>query len=229
MIYGYARISTKQQSIERQVRNIFREAPDALIYEESYTGTTNNRPEWKRLLNRLKMGDTVIFDSVSRMSRNAEEGIDTYFDLYNKGIRLVFLKEHYIDTDIYSEGIKDKVELQGTIEDELFKGINNYFRELAKQQIKIAFEQSEKEVQDLRIRTKEGMETARLNGKQIGGIKGSKYNVKKSVKAKKIIMKHSKDFNGNLNDKECMLLAQISNNTYYKYKKEIIPDENSYL
>ena len=46
-------------------------------------------------------GDTVVFDSVSRMSRNAEEGFSLYEDLYNKGIQLVFLKEHHIDTKTY--------------------------------------------------------------------------------------------------------------------------------
>lgn len=61
-----------------------------------------------------------------------------------------------------------KIELQGTDEDEIFKGLNNYFRKLAERQIRIAFEQAEKEVHDLHQRTKEGIETARLNGKQIG-------------------------------------------------------------
>ena len=52
-------------------------------------------------MKRLKAGDTVVFDSVSRMSRNAEDGWTLYESLYNKGINLVFLKEHHIDTDTY--------------------------------------------------------------------------------------------------------------------------------
>ena len=71
MTYGYARISTKQQSIERQIRNISAAFPDARIYREAYTGTKIERPEFEKLLKRLKSGDTVVFDSVSRMSRDA--------------------------------------------------------------------------------------------------------------------------------------------------------------
>ena len=98
-IYGYCRISTAKQSIDRQIRNIKAEYPTAHIVQEAYTGTSIFRPEWLKLYRVLKAGDTVVFDSVSRMSRNAEEGFALYDDLYHKGIRLVFLKEHHIDTE----------------------------------------------------------------------------------------------------------------------------------
>ncbi len=124
--------------------------------------------------------------------------------------------------------MKDKIELQGTDEDEIFKGLNNYFRKLAEKQIRIAFEQAEKEVQDLHQRTKEGIETARLNGKQIGQRPGNKLHVKKRGPAKEKIMKFSKDFNGNLSDPECIQLVGVSRNTYYKYKRELKIDINKY-
>jgi DNA invertase Pin-like site-specific DNA recombinase len=221
VVYGYCRISRKTQSIERQERNIKAEYPAAVIRQEAYTGTKIDRPEWNKLFNKVKAGDTIVFDSVSRMSRNADEGIKAYFELFDRGINLIFLKEHYIDTEIYSNNLKDKIELIGTDEDEIFKGINNYFRKLAEKQIRIAFEQAEKEVTDLHQRTKEGIETARLNGKQIGQPKGSKLTTKKSVAAKEIIKKHSKDFEGTLTDDEVIKLAGISRNSYYKYKREV--------
>ena len=70
-------------------------------------------------------------------------------------------------------------------------------------------------------RTKEGIETARLNGKQIGQKPGAKLTNKKSIEAKKLIQKHSKDFNGSLSDMDCMKLIGIARNTYYKYKREL--------
>lgn len=155
------------------------------------------------------------------MSRSADEGVETYFILYESGIQLVFLKEHYIDTAVYAENLRDKIELQGTDEDEIFKGLNNYFRKLAAKQIRIAFEQEEKEVNDLHQRTKEGIETARRKGKQIGQRPGNKLHVKKEAPAKNKIMQLSRDFNGTLSDKDCMKLIGISRNTYYKYKREI--------
>lgn len=220
-VYGYARISRPQQSIDRQIRNILKEYPSAILFQEAYTGRKMDRPEWIKLYKKVKAGDTIIFDSVSRMSRTADEGVKTYFELYERGVKLVFLKEHYIDTEVYAENIKDKIELQGTDEDEILKGLNNYFRKLAERQIRIAFEQAEKEVQDLRQKTKEGIETARLNGKQIGRKVGTKLNTKKAAQAKDIIRKHSKSFGGTLTDQEVISVAKISRNTYYKYKREI--------
>ena len=226
-IYGYCRISRKQQNIERQIRNIISEYPEAVIRQEAFTGTKINRPEWNKLYKTVKEGDTIVFDSVSRMSRNADEGVKTYFELLGRGVTLVFLKEHYIDTDTYLENSKDKIALTGSDEDEIFKGLNNYFRKLAEKQIRIAFEQAEKEVKDLHERTKEGIQTAKENGKQIGQVKGAKLKVKKAIKAKDIIKKHSRDFDGSLNDIDCMKIAGVSRNSFYKYKREIIDEINA--
>lgn len=221
-VYGYARISTKKQSIERQIRNITAQDPTAIIIQEVFTGTkTTGRKEWEKLLKQVKPGDTIIFDSVSRMSRNADEGIETYFKLVDQGVNLIFLKERYIDTDTYKNEIQDRIELTGTDEDEIFKGINNYFRKLAKKQIRIAFDQEEKEVMDLHQRTKEGIETARLNGKQIGRATGSKVTTKKSVEMKDKILKMAKEFGGNMTDKEVIETLKLARNTYFKYKREI--------
>ena len=101
MVYGYCRISRKQQSIDRQERNIRASFPDALIVKEAFTGTTQARPEWKRIISRAQPGDTIVFDSVSRMSRNAAEGFEEYQRLYNENISLVFLKEPHINTSVY--------------------------------------------------------------------------------------------------------------------------------
>lgn len=222
MIYGYCRISSKKQSIDRQVRNIRNEFPEAVIIEEVFTGTkTYERRKLQQLLRKVKPGDTVIFDSVSRMSRDAEEGFKLYEELYNKGINLVFLKEPHINTDTYKNTLASSVPLTDTEVDFILEGINKYLMALAKQQIKLAFLQAEKEVQDLRQRTREGLITAKLNGKQVGCVKGTKLTTKKSIEAKKQIRKYSKDFEGTLKDTEVMKLIGISRNSYYKYKREL--------
>ena len=221
MIYGYCRISTKSQSIERQIRNIKSAYPDAIIVQEAWTGTKMERPEWSKLFKGVKAGDQIVFDSVSRMSRNAQEGIDVYFQLFDRGVALTFLKESYIDTSVYKESLSDKIELMGTDEDLIFQGLNAYFRRLAERQIELAFQQAQKEVDDLHQRTKEGIETARLAGKQIGQQAGRKLHIKKADKAKEIILKHSRDFNGTLTDAEVMKLAGVARNTYYRYKREL--------
>lgn len=223
MIRGYARISRKTQNIERQIRNILEKYPDARIYQEAFTGTkVEGRKEFLKMLRDAEPGDTLVFDSVSRMARNAEDGTKLYFELYEKGIELVFLKEHYIDTKIYSSNMKDKIELTGEDEDLIFIGINNYFRKLAEKQIRIGFEQAQKEVDDLHQRTREGLETAKRSGKQIGQKKGATLHVKKKEPMQAEILKKSKDFHGSMTDADLIKVLGIARNTYYKYKKELV-------
>lgn len=225
-IYGYCRISTKQQNIERQERNITQAYPTAIIVNEIYTGTKiYGRKEFEKLLNKVKIGDTIVFDSVSRMSRDADEGFKLYEELYNKGISLVFIKEPHINTNTYKKAFENNIAMTGTSVDLILEGINKYLLALAKEQIKLAFEQSEKEVKDLRQRTREGIETARLNGKQIGQKQGAKLITKKSIQAKEQIKKYSKDFEGTLNDIDSMKLIGISRNSYYKYKKQLLEEQ----
>ena len=220
----YCRISNKKQDITRQIRNIQRVYPEAIIIQEAYTGTTLERKEWTKLYNKVSKGDTIVFDSVSRMSRNACEGFKAYEELYNRGVNLIFLNEPYINTDTFKSAKDKSLPMTGTSVDFILEGVNKYLLALAKEQIKIAFDQSEKEVLDLRIRTKQGMETARLNGKQIGLTKGTKLITKKSIKAKEEIKKYSKTFGGTLNDKEVIKITGIARGTYYKYKREIIAE-----
>ena len=220
--YGYARISTSRQNIERQIRNIKAEYPNAIIVKETYTGTKfQGRKELEKLLGKIQLGDTIVFDSVSRMSRNAEEGFLLYEELFGKGVELVFLKEPHINTDTYKKAMTNQLTLTGDKVDFILEGINRYLMELAKEQIRLAFEQSEKEVEDLHQRTREGIETARLNGKQIGQPVGATYETKKAKEAKEIILKHNKDFGGSLNDIETMKQAGVSRKSFYKYKKEL--------
>lgn len=155
------------------------------------------------------------------MSRNAEEGYTLYQELYNKGIELIFLKEPYINTYTYKSSLEKSVPMTGTSVDFILDGVNKYLMLLAREQIKIAFNQSEKEVKDLRKRTSEGVRIAKANGKQVGTIQGKKLVTKKSIQCKKKILELSRSFKGTNSDEEVMKILGISRNTYYKYKKEI--------
>ena len=221
--YGYCRISTAKQSIERQERNILSVYPEALITKEAYTGTKiEGREKFEKLIKNVKRGDRIVFDSVSRMSRNAEEGIKLYQRMYDNGVDLIFLKEPYINTETYRNATKNVVPMTGTNVDLILKGVNEYLMVLAEEQIKIAFDQAEKEVKDLRQRTRQGIVTAKLEGKQIGRNTGDKLKTKKSVAVKAQIVKLSRDFEGSNTDAEVMKLTGVARNTYYKYKRELI-------
>ena len=227
MIYGYCRISRPTQEIARQVQNITKLYPNAKLYEEAFTGTKiEGREEWNKLYKLAKQGDTIVFDSVSRMSRNSEEGIKQYMELFDRGVELVFLKEPHINTATYRKQIQD-TNLPSTdnkVVNMILEGVTNALKELAKEQIKIAFDQAEKEVKDLQKRTSEGMREAKERGKRIGTEKGRKLVTKKSIEKKQEIKKYAKDFGGALTDKDVIKLLEITRNTYYKYKKELIEE-----
>lgn len=230
MIYGYCRISRKTQNIDRQERNILNTFPDAYIVKESFTGTKLvGRKELDKLLKQVKPGDTIVFDSASRMSRNEQEAMDLYETLFSSEINLIFLKEPHINSEVYQKALSNQIHISlGTGNEatdkfikEIINALNQYTIDLAKEQIRIVFAQAQKEVDDLHKRTAEGLITARLNGKQIGMRKGAQLNVKKAAPAKEIILKYSNSFHGSLPDQECIKLAGVSRNTYYKYKREL--------
>lgn len=226
-IFGYARISTMKQRIERQIDNIKREYPGAVIITEEYTGTTTDRPKWNKLVEQIKKESakgtevTLVFDEVSRMSRNAKEGFEDYKMLYDMGVNLVFLKERHIDTDNFRQALQSKVAMTGTDVDIILSAVNEYMMKLAERQIEIAFQTAQAEVDYLHQRTSEGVRKAQAAGKQIGRAKGSKVETKKAIEAKKQMRKHSKDFGGNLSDVDCMKLTGYAGNTFYKYKREM--------
>ena len=221
-IYGYARISTKKQSIDRQITNIKKEYSDAEIYSEAYTGTKTDRPEWGKLLKVVKTGDTIVFDSVSRMSRNAEEGVKQYFELYERGVVLVFLKEGYINTEVFESTSKQMIPATGNdIADIYIEATNKVIKLLAEKQIAKAFEQAQKEVDDLHVRTSEGMKARHASEKISRARTGNTYVTAKSKEMKGKIKKMAKCYDGTMTDKEVMETLKLAKNTYYKYKREI--------
>ena len=236
-VYGYCRISTAKQQINRQIDNIKAFNNEAIILQETFTGTTTTRPVFARLIKQVKTGDTIIFDEVSRMSRNAEEGIEIYQQLYDAGVNLIFLKERHIDTEVFRTAINTQIEkTNNKVVDCVIEGINKAFKELARQQIEIAFQTAQKEVDYLHRRTSEGVKQAQLRYQQEeiegrdhqkklpGQQKGHKLITKKSIEMKEMIKELSKCFKGSWNDTKVIDHLGIDRHTYYKYKKELLEE-----
>lgn len=221
-IYGYCRVSTPYQNLDRQIRNIKSAYPEAIILTEAYTGSTIARPVFQKLLSKVKSGDTIVFDSVSRLARNEEEGYQIYNQLYSQNVELVFLKESNISTSVYRKALQTSIPLTNTNVDLILTGVNQYLMELQKEQIRLAFRSSMQELLTIRSRTVEGLMTAKLNGKTLGHRVGSPLVHTKSLKVKENILKHCIDFGGTLSDKECLVLCACSRNTYYKYKRQLL-------
>ncbi len=222
MIWGYCRCSTAKQKIDRQKENILRLYPTAVIVCDYYTGRSLDRPNWSVTRRKFRSGDVVVFDEVSRMSRNADEGFALYEQLYNEGIELHFLKEPHIDTTVYRGVLEKTIETTGTAVDFIIEGINKYLMALAREQIRLAFVRAEQEVEFLRERTKEGIREAHIRGSVSGHPAGTTFETKKAKECKKIIKKHSVDFGGTLADVDVIKLCGCARGSYYKYKKELL-------
>lgn len=246
MTYGYARVSTDKQSIERQITNILRESPSAIIYSEKCSAKTQDREQWKRLLKAVKTGDTIIFDEVSRMSRNEEEGVREYFELYNRGINLIFIKEPLINTDIFRKALEERIESQKiNCSDEIYSkfmnniidSFNELMQDIARKQIRVAFYKAEKERVAISQRTKDILSKEETRQKISNARTGKTYTTPKELFCRDLIIKHSKSFNGSLKDEDLIDLITsklreefpnkegnqtLSRKTFYKYKRAIV-------
>ncbi len=228
-VYGYVRVSTKQQKTQRQIDNIKSFNADAIIYEEKQSGKDiEGRTVFRKMLDKVKCGDTIVFDEVSRMSRNADEGYNLYMELMDKNINLVFLKEHHIDTDEYKRRTQNHIERISSSNEKMDNLINgilelvaDFEKENLKDNIRLAFQQAEHERQFLIKRVTEGKSKSE---KPQGRPQGST-NLKtdKADHIKKVIKEQSKDFDGKFSDAKIMreYLNGIARNTYYKYKSEM--------
>ena len=237
-VFGYCRVSTMKQSLKRQEETIKELYPEAIFVTDSTTGRNFDRPGWSQMMKTVKPGETIVFDEVSRLSRDAEEGFEIYQELFQKGVNLIFISEPLINTDTYKKAMETEVPLTGTNVDYILEGVNKYLLSLAKEQIRIAFEKSQSEVDHNSRRTSKGLKAKQKHNeelkilypdtyknhpeyRQIGQDKGVKLTTKKSIEAKEVILKRSKDFNGELSDQEVMKLTGIARGTYYKYKREL--------
>jgi len=224
-VFGYARVSTKHQRLDRQVLNIATAYPGAEIVTEMYSGTTLDRPAWNELYNELIAGDVLIFDEVSRMSRDADEGAAIYEELYTRGVTLVFLKQPLVNTDNYRQAATASIAKTGEeIADIYIEATNKVLLILARRQVKQAFEQAQAEVDHLHKRVAEGMRASGAPAKIAKARTGNTYETRRSKEAKVRIRQMSRTFDGIMPDKDVIDVLHLARNSYYKYKKEILEE-----
>lgn len=222
-IYGYCRVSTDHQSLDRQEITITKHYPDAEIVKEKCSGTRMNRPAWTALCKKLTAGDVIVFDDIDRMSRNAAEGFKVYQELYTRGIVLRFIKRPFVDTDVYRDTMQIKPTGADTDFDEtVIPGINAYLMRLAERQIKIAFDAAEEEVTRKHVNIREGMRASGAGEKISKARTGRTYETKKSKEMKVRIRQMSRDFDGTMTDRDVMEVLGLARNSYYKYKRQMI-------
>ena len=151
-IFGYARVSTEQQNLDRQLDALKKYGVD-IIYNEKMTGTKRDRPELSKLLDRMTEGDTVVIESLSRLGRSTKDLIELTELFQQKGVHLVSLKES-IDTSTST----------GKLLFTLMSAIAQFERDV------------------IADRTREGLNAARARGRNGGRPKANADSVRKAVK-----------------------------------------------
>lgn len=150
--YGYARVSTQQQDLSRQI-DLLKIYNCSEIFTEKMSGTKDNRPELSRLKDKIRTGDTLVIESFSRLGRSTKDliGLVEYFE--GKSVKLISIKENF-DTNTP----------QGKLMLTVFQAFSQFERDLIVQ------------------RTKEGLESARARGRKGGRPKVKEKKVDKALK-----------------------------------------------
>ena len=151
-IFGYARVSTEQQNLDRQLDALRKYGCDVL-YNEKMTGTKRDRPELAKMLDRMTEGDTVVIESLSRLGRSTKDLIEKTELVEQKGVHLVSLKES-IDTSTST----------GKLLFTLMSAISQFERDV------------------IADRTREGLKSARARGRTGGRPRTDPAAVKKALR-----------------------------------------------
>lgn len=141
MIFGYARVSTIEQNLDRQIFELEKAGSEEII-QEKITGTKFDRPELNKLLNKLRKGDVLIITELTRLSRSTKDLFYLFEVFEEKGVDIQSLKESWLNTTTP----------QGKLMFTIMSGISQFERDLISQ------------------RTKEGLMVARARGR-VGGRK----------------------------------------------------------
>lgn len=230
-VYGYARVSTEKQVLKRQLTAIKERYPDAVIYSEKFTGkTTEGREKWNKLLSVVEAGDVIIFDSVSRMSRSAEDGVRDYMMLYERGVSLEFIQNPSVNTEVFRKAMEQSITISRTggavdvLLEGIEKGLNEYFKLLAAEQVRIAYLEGQHEIEERSHNISKALAERKRDGVTLGRPKGSKQETEKSRKAKTEIKRLSASFDGSNNDTEVCAILGISRNSLKKYRTEMLDE-----
>ncbi|RMD04920.1 recombinase family protein [Clostridium autoethanogenum] len=139
MILGYARVSTTEQNLDRQLDALNKAGAEEII-QEKITGTKADRPELNRLLDKLRKNDVVLVMDLTRLSRSTKDLFNLVEQIEKKGANIKSLKESWLDTTTP----------QGKLMFTFMAGISQFERDLISQ------------------RTREGLEAARARGRKGG-------------------------------------------------------------
>ena len=200
MIIGYCRVSTRDQDLTRQIESL-KEYGCEKIYSDKATGKNFNRPEYTKLKDALRKGDTLVVHEFDRLGRNKKLTLKELQYFKDNGIRLVALN---LPTT-----------MMNTTDNLMLETINNIVIELYTMMAQYEIENREK-------RQREGIDAMPLNekGKRVSNKTGNQMGRKEVEYPKNwesvIQLVDSKQ----LSNIDAMQMLGLKKTTYYKLLKE---------
>lgn len=219
VLYGYCRTTSNRQIIEVQEKKILERYPNSKIFKDKFNSQSKevSFKELKKLKKKIKTQDFLILESILALGKNPLEIYLEYTYFFKKGVNLIFLREPFFNSNVYSKDLNlEKLEEK------------EYFYKLLQNQIIAYIEKKNESKNKISQNTKLGLSKLKKLEFLLGRKKGQKIETLKSIESKNRILELSKDFNGALKDIEIIEILKISRNTYYKYKKELLNNPNKY-
>ena len=197
MIFGYARVSSKDQNLARQIKEL-EEFGCERIYQEKQSGKSFDRPVYKEMRSKMRFGDVLVVHDLSRFGRNKEEIRNEWEALSKEEIDIVVLNMPILDTRRYKD-----LEGVGQLVSDLVLTLLSWMVEEERQRIKTA--------------QREGIEIAKKQGKYKGGKK--RYHVGAKGKDKVIYDRVVYLLEQGVSVMDIFREVGISRNTIYSIKK----------
>lgn len=204
-IYGYARVSTKEQNEARQIKAIKEYCKDnnldldsRNVFTDKQTGTDFNRPKYQTLKDQIRKGDILIIKELDRLGRNMDQIKKEWQELQGKGVEIIIIDNEILNT-------KGKSDLEKTL-------IGNIVLEL------LAY-MAQKENETRAKRQREGIEQARARGKHLGR---PPINYKTITDKQRELIKEYYPIwqKGDITAVKFMEIVNLKTNTFYKIMKE---------
>ncbi|MCR2822752.1 recombinase family protein [Lederbergia panacisoli] len=199
MIFGYARVSSKNQNLSRQLQELKEYGCDR-IYQEKQSGKDFERPVYKEMRSKMRFGDVLVVHDLSRFGRNKQEIIDEWEALVKEEIDIVVLNMPILDTRKYKE----------------LEGVGQLVSDLV---LTLLSWMVEEERTRIRVAQREGIEIAKRQGKFRGGKK--KYHKNAKGKDRVIYDKVVELLQDNVSVMDIHREVGISRNTIYAIKNDI--------
>lgn len=199
MVYGYCRVSTKHQSLKRQIDALIAYGvKEKNIYIDEITGSILERDGLNSLKTVLKSGDTLVIKEIDRLGRNRKQTTELIKELIEKDIDIIALDIPYLKEFIIKEIKKSK----------------GFMEIMATTLLSMILEVAEQERNKILLRTKEGKEKA-LEA-------GVKFGRKEKITRQKFVRTYNEMLKDERTPKEIQERLGVCKQTYYNYKKKYI-------